>query len=136
MRFFRRLLAALAIAVVAVFFIAYLSLQASLPVLDGRSEAAVTGPITIERDSLGVPLIRSAERGDIAWAIHEPGSGVLLARRAVEMVVREAVSAGVRYIADAVPTFARTSPEASDGAAIRIDRCRLPVVTTRSGETM
>jgi len=68
-RFFRRLLAALAIAVVAVFFIAYLSLQASLPVLDGRSEAAVTSPISIERDSLGVPLIRSAERGDIAWAI-------------------------------------------------------------------
>jgi sarcosine oxidase len=61
--------------------------------------------------------------GPIAWAIYEPGSGVLMARRAVEAVVREAVSEGVHYAAAAV------SPA-------RVDRGRLETVTTRSGETI
>ena len=40
--------------------------------------------------------------GDIAWAMLEPKSGVLLARRSVEAVVRAAVSDGVEYSQDAV----------------------------------
>ncbi len=57
--------------------------------------------------------------GPIVWAIHEPASGVLLARRAVEALVREAVRAGVRYAGAVVepPAFARTSRPASYGAA-------------------
>src|SRR3989442_696231 len=35
--------------------------------------------------------------GAIAWAIHEPGSGVLMARRAVEAVGGGAEREGVRY---------------------------------------
>jgi sarcosine oxidase len=42
--------------------------------------------------------------GPIRWAIHEPGSGVLMARRAVEAVVREAEREGVRYVAATVNT--------------------------------
>jgi len=52
------------------------------------------------------PQIDSAAAGPesfetITWAIHEPLSGVLMARRAVNAVVREAVREGARY-ADAV----------------------------------
>lgn len=61
--------------------------------------------------------------GTIAWAIYEPGSGVLMARRAVEAVVREAVSAGVQYAAAAA-------------TRVRIDRGRLEAVTTRTGESI
>lgn len=76
--------------------------------------------------------------GPVAWAIYEPGSGVLMARRAVEAVVREAVRAGVHYAAAAAePAFARTVPKASFGAAgSRIDGGRLEAVTTRSGQTI
>ncbi len=69
MPFFRRLLAALAVAVVVLVLIVYASLRASLPALDGEREAAVESAIAIERDSLGVPLIRAANRQDIAWAV-------------------------------------------------------------------
>jgi monomeric sarcosine oxidase len=58
-----------------------------------------------------------------AWAIHEPRSGVLMARRAVEAVVRETVRDGTRYVADVV------QPPA-------IGRGRIDAVTTQSGETM
>jgi sarcosine oxidase len=61
--------------------------------------------------------------GPVAWAIHEPGSGVLMARRAVAAVVREAAREGAAYVADAVQP-----PEVGGG--------RLAAVTTRSGETM
>lgn len=61
--------------------------------------------------------------GPVAWAIYEPGSGVLMARRAVEAVVREAVRAGVHYAA------AAAEPVRSDGG-------RLEAVTTQSGETI
>src|SRR5205807_4775093 len=60
--------------------------------------------------------------GSIAWAIVEPASGVLFARRAVEAVVRDAVRAGVRYrLAAAAPV---------------VRRGRLDAVTTRKGETI
>jgi sarcosine oxidase len=61
--------------------------------------------------------------GPITWAIYEPGSGVLMARRAVEMVVRAAEREGVRYVAAAVSTV---QPPVGGGA--------LDAVTTRSGE--
>jgi monomeric sarcosine oxidase len=40
--------------------------------------------------------------GELAWAIHEPESGVLMARRAVETVAREAARSGARYVQTAV----------------------------------
>jgi sarcosine oxidase len=61
--------------------------------------------------------------GPIAWALYEPGSGVLMARRAVEVVVREAEREGVRYVAAAVDDV---RPPAGGGA--------LDAVTTRSGD--
>jgi monomeric sarcosine oxidase len=59
----------------------------------------------------------------VTWAIHEPGSGVLMARRAVEAVVREAAREGVRYVEAAV-----------NGVQTFVGRERLEAVTTRSGE--
>ena len=42
---------------------------ASLPALDGRYEVAgVEAPVRIERDTLGVPTIRGADRFDVAYA--------------------------------------------------------------------
>lgn len=42
---------------------------ASLPALDGRHEVAGIGaPVRIERDALGVPTIRGADRFDVAYA--------------------------------------------------------------------
>ena len=38
----------------------------------------------------------------IAWAMLEPESGVLIARRAVQAVVREAIRNGVEYLQDAI----------------------------------
>jgi monomeric sarcosine oxidase len=38
----------------------------------------------------------------VAWGLFEPDSGVLLARRAVQLVVREAIRCGVEYLQDAV----------------------------------
>jgi monomeric sarcosine oxidase len=61
--------------------------------------------------------------GAVTWAIHEPRSGVLMARRAVEAVVREAVREGARHLAAAV------RPPA-------VVRGRLEAVTTQSGTTM
>ena len=61
--------------------------------------------------------------GSLSWAILEPESGVLMARRGVELVVREAVREGVRYATAAVD-------------APRIGRGRLDAVSTRSGDTI
>src|SRR6476661_5459158 len=45
-------------------------LAASLPQLDGeRRLAGLSGPVTIERDELGVPTIRAASRVDAARAL-------------------------------------------------------------------
>jgi penicillin G amidase len=64
----RRLLAALALALVLLFLLVYVSLRASLPALDGEREAAIESAIAIERDSLGMPSIRAENRNDVAWA--------------------------------------------------------------------
>jgi sarcosine oxidase len=60
---------------------------------------------------------------DVAWAIYEPGSGVLLARRAVQALVREAERRGVRTVRAAVapPPFGRA---------------RLTAITTGTGESI
>jgi monomeric sarcosine oxidase len=60
--------------------------------------------------------------GLVTWAIYEPGSGVLLARRAVAALVREAEREGMTYVPAAVrrPSGAGT----------------LGGVTTQSGETI
>jgi len=48
----------------------YSRLRASLPVLDGSvATSGLTAPVTIERDALGVPTIRGANRGDVARAL-------------------------------------------------------------------
>src|SRR4051812_23156675 len=60
--------------------------------------------------------------GSIAWAIHEPHSGVLMARRAVADVVAEAVRGGVRYV-----TAAAEPPEATA-------HHRLARITTTAGD--
>lgn len=44
---------------------------------------------------------------NISWGILEPDSGVLIARRAVQAVVREAINAGVEYLHDAAVSPAR-----------------------------
>ncbi len=59
----------------------------------------------------------------VTWAIHEPRSGVLMSRRAVEVVVREAGREGARHVAAAVQRP-------------RLGRGRIEAVTTQSGETM
>ena len=40
--------------------------------------------------------------GEVPWAIYEPGSGVLMARRAVQRVVADVVADGVTYVRAAV----------------------------------
>jgi glycine/D-amino acid oxidase-like deaminating enzyme len=42
------------------------------------------------------------EFGPVTWAVFEPASGVLLARRAVQMVVEEAIREGLSYLPEAV----------------------------------
>ncbi len=63
--------------------------------------------------------------GATAWGILEPESGVVLARRAVQLVVEEAVEDGVKYVTDAVeiPINAESSS-------------RLESLRTRGGETV
>jgi len=42
------------------------------------------------------------ELAGVSWGLFEPDSGVILARRAVQLVVREAIRCGVEYLQDAV----------------------------------
>ena len=63
------------------------------------------------------------DSGSLGLAILEPDSGVLMARRAVDLVVREAVREGARYATIAVE-------------APRPGRGRLDEVATRSGATV
>ena len=63
------------------------------------------------------------DSGSLGLAILEPNSGVLMARRAVDLVVREAVREGARY-----STIAIEAP--------RLGRGRLDEIATRSGDTI
>ncbi|HYY56554.1 MAG TPA: FAD-dependent oxidoreductase [Pyrinomonadaceae bacterium] len=64
------------------------------------------------------------ERGAVTWAIFEPESGALMARRAVRSVVRETVREGASYLIDRVAT----------PTAIVKERARLDLIVTASGE--
>jgi sarcosine oxidase len=99
-----------------------------------RGEDALTTSTLATLEHVGVPHERLSRAqldsrwpqidfGAVTWAIHEPQSGVLMARRAVEAVVREAGRLGGRRVAAAV------RPPA-------IGRGRIDTVTTQSGETM
>ena len=68
MRFLRRFALSLAVAIALLFLGGYFLLRASLPPLDGERVGAVSAPLSITRDSFGVPLIRAADRRDVAWA--------------------------------------------------------------------
>lgn len=60
--------------------------------------------------------------GDVSWAIFEPGSGVLMARRAVQAVVEDFVASGGVYRQCAVPAPIGRLIETADGARIVADR--------------
>ncbi len=60
--------------------------------------------------------------GPVMWALYEPESGALLARRAVQAVVESAVKSGVHYLTEAV-----IAPSGKD---------KLESVKTNNGETI
>ena len=69
LRALRRTLLVILILLLALASVAYFALRASLPELDGEVRSAdVRGATSIERDALGVPTIRGANRLDVAWA--------------------------------------------------------------------
>jgi penicillin amidase len=66
----RRLLFSLLIFVVFAAAVAWLTLRASLPQLNGKLAApAVSAPVTIQRDALGVATIHGANRRDVFYAL-------------------------------------------------------------------
>jgi penicillin amidase len=61
---------ALAVVVVVALVWFYRAASASLPVLDGEiTIAGLAGPVVVERDALGVPTVRGANRLDVARAL-------------------------------------------------------------------
>ncbi len=67
---------------------------------------------------------------DFAWAMLEPESGVLSARRGVQAVVRAAIRNGVEYLQDAVEmSDARHSP----GGSVENAQSKLEKITTTQG---
>jgi penicillin amidase len=63
------LCAALAVIAVAIVAGGWLTLRASLPQLDGTHPApALSAPVSIERDALGVPTLSGRTRLDVAYA--------------------------------------------------------------------
>jgi penicillin G amidase len=62
--------AAILFVLAAVAFVAgWITLRASLPQLDGVVHASeLSASVTVDRDALGVPTIRGADRGDLAYA--------------------------------------------------------------------
>jgi len=59
---------ALAVLVLAPLAFVYGALRASLPEIDGEFSAAVSAPVSVERDSLGIPTITASNRSDLAYA--------------------------------------------------------------------
>jgi len=66
----------------------------------------------------------------IAWAMIEPESGVLLARRAVQAVVREAVRNGVEYLQDEVVASGKGVPPLNHAPDARVT---IDSITTANG---
>jgi sarcosine oxidase len=106
-----------------------------------RDEDALTTSTLATLKRVGVPHERLSRAqlesrwpqidfGGVTWAIHEPQSGVLMARRAVAAVVREAEREGVSYVAAAVqPPVLAVQPPATG-------RGRIDTITTQSGQTI
>jgi len=64
-----RLAGALVSAAVIIFVLAWMTLRASLPTLDGEISArGIAAAATIERDSAGIPTITASNRFDLAFA--------------------------------------------------------------------
>ena len=94
---------------------------------DGRYEQSTLETLTklgVQFERLGRPELEKRfpqiAFGKVKWGLYEPDSGALLARRAVQAVVEEAVRNGVDYLPEAVET------PAGQG--------KLSAVTTRSGK--
>lgn len=69
-RILRWLVALVLLATLGVTSWAYLRLRASLPVLDGDvALPGLSGPVTVERDALGIPTIRAQNPGDLYRAL-------------------------------------------------------------------
>lgn len=65
----KRAVVALVLAVVLVAAVAFLTLRASLPQVDGRAEVrGLSQPVSIERDDYGVPVLRAPDRESLAFA--------------------------------------------------------------------
>jgi penicillin amidase len=62
------LLAIIVVVLVTAVLAAWLTLRASLPQLDGAHGAPVSAPVTIGRDTFGVPTIEGRTRADVAYA--------------------------------------------------------------------
>ena len=62
-----------------------------------RKLGVITEKLTRDEAGKRYPQLSMAE---ISWALLEPNSGVLLARRAVQAIVREAIDSGVAYLQD------------------------------------
>ena len=67
----------------------------------------------------------------ISWCFLEPGSGVLMARRAVQAVVREAIKHGVEYLQEAIEIGGTAVPSVARGQDAR---ATLPHITTTNGQ--
>jgi penicillin G amidase len=68
MRTLKLIGAAAAVLMLAALGAGYGVLRASLPQLDGRRHAHVSGPVHIARDARGVPTIEAVDRLDLAYA--------------------------------------------------------------------
>ena len=69
-RWIVRLLTALFAASVVIVALAWLTLRASLPTLDGEvAVAGVKAPVSIVRDAAGIPTITATNRNDLAFAL-------------------------------------------------------------------
>ena len=68
MRTLKLIGAAAAVLMLAALGTGYGLLRASLPQLDGRLHASVSGPVQIARDWRGVPTIEASDRVDLAYA--------------------------------------------------------------------
>ncbi len=69
-RWIIRLFTALLAAVVVVAALAWLTVRASLPQLEGRIAAAdLAAPVSIVRDAAGIPTITGSDRLDLAYAL-------------------------------------------------------------------
>jgi hypothetical protein len=87
-RLLRWSLGAAAVIVVLAVLAGSLALRASLPQLDGDSAlAGLEAAVSIERDELGVPVIRGTTRAGRFVALRSEGQCYLLNKRRIARVV-------------------------------------------------